>query len=376
MGPRAAAGNAALVSGAGARRFAVRPAAACGTVLAAGGPVDAYRRCIPVIRGPVTPWMPRAVWERFYEEVTPPAAQVVLLRDATVRGPGVITLPGDVIVAESLINSHEQALVAPGIVRVEGGYAVGAGLPKGMPIPGRRRYVLLKQLWDTNYGHWLIETLPRMGLLQGVVDVAACRFIVSAVDEAMRAVVADSLAGFGVTAGQIARTGGAAQTFGELIYPLPLTVQPWVKAPLAVRVLEQLAERMGGVGGAERVFVRRPPTGRRALRNQAEVEEMLVRRGYVGVSPATLGFAQQVAAFGAARRVVGVLGAECANLAFAPAGVRFLGLAPPDMLDDFFWDLVSHKAGQYRALHGAAEEVGMNAAFSVDLGQLAEMLEE
>ena len=75
--------------------------------------------------------------------------------------------------------------------------------------------------------------------------------------------------------------------------------------------------------------------------------------------------------------MAGVLGAECANLAFSPAGVRFFGFAPSGMMDDFFYDLVSHKDGQYTCLHGAAApgEEGMNAAFSVDMEMFAGMLE-
>ena len=368
------------------RMFHTRAAVACGTLLAERPNGGTYRRCLPVIEGPVPGWATRAVWEHFYEEVTPPSAQVVLLREATVRGPGVITLPGDVVVRESLINSHQMEGVA-GLRRVatdcfvaEPGFTVGVPAPAG-------RHVLLKQLWDVNYGHWLIEGLPRIGLLDGVVDVAACRFVVSSLDGMsvaavpMRAIVTESLGWCGVAPEQIEVSGWGPQFFPELIYPLPLTVQPWVKAPFAVRILEGLAERVreraGGVRGPKRLFVRRASGGHRTLRNAEQVGGLLAARGYVGVTPGEMGFAQQVLAFADATRIVGTLGAECANLAFAPMGARFFGLAPSDMLDDFFYDLISHKDGQYVALHGPAEqgEDGMNAAFSVDLGRFAEMLD-
>jgi hypothetical protein len=72
--------------------------------------------------------------------------------------------------------------------------------------------------------------------------------------------------------------------------------------------------------------------------------------------------------------VVGVLGAECANFAFSPQGIRFLGFAPEAMQDDFFWDLASHKNGEYFCVHGAARDPGegMNASFSIDPNLLKE----
>ncbi len=86
-------------------------------------------------------------------------------------------------------------------------------------------------------------------------------------------------------------------------------------------------------------------------------------------------FEEQVITFSAAQWVVGTIGAECTNCAFAPPGVRLLGLAPATLNDDFFWDLVSHKGGAYLSLHGVAETENMNADFFVDLALLHEMLD-
>ena len=367
------------------RIFRTRAAVACGELLAEHPNGGAYQRCLPTIQGPVPGWATRALWEHYYEEATPPSAQLVLLRDATVRGPGVITLPGDIIVQESLINSHHMEAIAglrrlaPDRYEAEPGFTVGVPAPPG-------RHVLLKQLWDVNYGHWLIEGQPRIALLAGVADPESCRFVVSSLDgmaaasAPMRAIVTESLSLCGITPAQIEVSGWWPQHFTELLYPLPLTVQPWLKAPCAIRMLEGLAGRLrdrSGLRGPQRLFVRRPAGGHRTLRNQDEIGALLTARGYATVTPGEMSFTQQVLAFCDASHVVGTLGAECANLAFAPAGARFFGLAPSDMLDDFFWDLISHKDGAYFALHGTAENSadGMNAAFSVDLATFTEMLD-
>lgn len=354
---------------------------ACGTLLGQLPNGGRYRRCVPQIEGPRSAWMVGDVWQHFYQEVEPPPAQVVLLRDATVRGPGVITLPGDIVVAESLINSGTLPGVA-GLRRVTADRLIAEpGFAEG--VTGCGPHVLLKQLWDANYGHWLIEGLPRVALLDGLIP-ADSRFIVSSLDgmgaasAPMRAVMAHSLGWHGVRPEQIVVTGWDPVTYSELVYPLPLTVQPWVKAPCVVRMLEALGARIvaSSARGAERLFVRRPDGGHRRLCNEEAVASVLAQRGYVTVMPGAMEFADQVCAFSGARRVVATLGAECANLAFAPSGVRLFGLAPAAMQDDFFYDLVSHKGGEYFCLHGqAASPSDMNAAFSVDLGLFQAMLD-
>jgi hypothetical protein len=48
------------------------------------------------------------------------------------------------------------------------------------------------------------------------------------------------------------------------------------------------------------------------------------------------------------------------------------------MQDDFFYDLISHKQGQYFCLHGRSEDpaAGMNSPFTIDLGEFDSMLKE
>ncbi len=82
--------------------------------------------------------------------------------------------------------------------------------------------------------------------------------------------------------------------------------------------------------------------------------------------------------FSGAEHIIGVLGAECTNMVFSPNGVRFLGLAPEHMQDDFFFDLCSLKNGTYFCLHGSSDDptLGMNSSFSVDMGELQKMLDD
>ena len=240
------------------------------------------------------------------------------------------------------------------------------------------RCVLLKQHWDPNYGHWLIEGLPRIAPAVAAADCDDFAVIVTNTNRQMMQVYADSLKWFGIRPQQLRFMHNEIVEAGQLIYPTPLTVQPWIKAPAIVAILEGLADRVGAAhpGPApKKIFINRAPSSRRQLTNADEVRAFFLDRGYTQVTPHQLTFDQQVAAFREATHVAGVLGAECVNFVFSPRGVNFLGLAPQAMQDDFFWDLASLKGGDYFCVHGAPVDPsdGMNAAFAVEPGLLREV---
>ena len=163
---------------------------------------------------------------------------------------------------------------------------------------------------------------------------------------------------------------------------MPLTVQPWVKAPIVVDILRDMADRIRVlhkgivVPTGEKLFVLRPPGGQRSLLNQSEIRAWLEARNYITVTPAEMTCAEQIVAFSAAEYVVGTIGAELTNIVFANNGIRLLGMTPYETQDDFFLDLVSHLHGKYFSLHGIAEEPEKhwNSAFTIPLADFDRFL--
>ena len=92
------------------------------------------------------------------------------------------------------------------------------------------RYIILKQCWDSNYGHWLIEGLPRAIPPNGL-DFCNYRYLVSSPGEIMRRVMFDCLSELGIKSDQIIVCNDAPRCFSELLYPLPITAAPWVTGP-------------------------------------------------------------------------------------------------------------------------------------------------
>jgi hypothetical protein len=309
--------------------------------------------------------------------VVPPDARIGRVKNAIVIKRGILVDIEYRIIAESLINMDDRQRFEDEVGSAyDAACSASAELPS-LPDTGGP-FVMLKQTWDGNYGHWLMESLPRLEIVAAQHRLAELRFIVS--DNAssnMRAVYADSLAMMNVARDQILFLPDETYRVADIIYPTPMTIQPWVKSPAVIRILEglrQYAEPQ--IAAAEKLFVSRNAWGNRRLLNESAVLEALDSRGYALIRPETLSFAQQIAAFSRARLVVGTLGAALTNIVFAPTGVRLLALTSERMVDDFYWDLLSLKDGTYTSIHGRASEPerGMHSDFSIDIPCLKQLL--
>jgi len=246
-----------------------------------------------------------------------------------------------------------------------------------VPAQDGRHHVLLKQTWDANYGHWMIDTLPKVGLLRDVADLSTCTFVLNEQSTpAMRRVVEDSLGLFGITPDQLMFLDRATYEFERLIVLGHLTRHPVSKSPLAIEVLEEAASAVEPREGARRIYLTRHGVSRRRLVNEPEVLEALAEHGYEVVATEDLSVRDQIATFRSASHVIGVMGAAMSNLAFSPRGVSVLALATEAMKHDFFYDIVSLKEGRYRGLQGAAvaPPADIAADFTVDIAHLHDSL--
>ena len=98
---------------------------------------------------------------------------------------------------------------------------------------------------------------------------------------------------------------------------------------------------------------------RRRLLNEEELTGRLGDLGFVCVDPGELPFDEQVLLFSNARLVVGVHGAGCANLLFAPSDGVFVELyAEPKQ--PFFRDLAQAKGIQHIPIKGTPVGEGQN----------------
>ena len=149
--------------------------------LPGGGP---YVRPKPFIYGPVDERNAgQRRWCEQQGQVTAPDADVYLLENCFMCG-GILITSDQCIVGETLINrGHEASFL--GLTRH--GPDVYEAVPSffDREVINLKTGALLKQQWDGNYGHWLIEGLPRVAPLKEIIDLNSTNFIVSNVEHAL-----------------------------------------------------------------------------------------------------------------------------------------------------------------------------------------------
>lgn len=233
-----------------------------------------------------------------------------------------------------------------------------------------------------NYGHWLVDDLPRahaVAVLRAEAGPRTIRIWLSnaspgmdRVREASLRQVCEGMGPIEVRFMQLDRV----YDFARLYYATPTSYHPVLKSPEA---LAQLASPFTATrtGPGQRLFVTRRADHGRGLLNIAVVQERLEALGFIVVDPEALSFAEQAAVFASADVVVGCMGAAMTNSVFAPVGTRLLYLAPHGWPEPFYWDLAAVRQHEYNVCFGPVADGGVPphlSSFSINQEQLDEAL--
>ncbi|KQW61017.1 glycosyltransferase family 61 protein [Ensifer sp. Root127] len=210
--------------------------------------------------------------------------------------------------------------------------------------------LLMRKRGDSNYGHWLIEILPKLGIARSHCHVSG--LAIPLLEGAMRLTVhgslkiADSL----VTTPRYELAKESLYFFRELIVVSGATNHGVFMSPLVVGEIKRLTEGMRGER-AGKIFVSRRGANR-TLANEDVIERELAVRGFEIVHPGSMTFEEQIRAFLNANIVVGVMGAGLTNMVFAQTGAKIVNLAPAAMPDTFFYFLSVHREQRYHEIRG------------------------
>jgi capsular polysaccharide biosynthesis protein len=264
------------------------------------------------------------------------------------------------VVEEGLVIDAAGQLLAGTITQhspaqVERGYAaVKAAMRDGSAARQTGTCVLCVKRGVNNFGHWLIEMLPKAYLAQRHLAGRASHYIVPAVGGPMRQVITDSLAMLRIDPATVVHAGPEPLRVESLVVIEGLTHHGVYMSPLVMDCMNSLSAGVRGAGH-ERLFVTRTSVARRLV-NEPEIARYAEAQGFFLLAPGHLSLAEQIAAFKDAREIVGVSGAELANTAFAPGGARVINIAPAGMPDTFFWFIAGLKRHEYTELR--CEQIG------------------
>jgi capsular polysaccharide biosynthesis protein len=218
--------------------------------------------------------------------------------------------------------------------------------PSPVHVPGRLG--VLAGRGDTNYYHFLVDILPRLGMLEQCPEVGLPERWYVPESLPFHGELLDLV---GIPAEQRIDAGAHPHVQAdELVVPSLITEKnpPWLVAWLRSRLLPD-----GPQDGPRTriVLTRGPSVNNRSVRNEAAVRELLAAYGFTAVDPGTLSVSEQIATFAQAELIVGAHGAGMTNIAFASPGARVIELFPAGyLLLDYWWLATSVPGLDYRYL--------------------------
>ena len=265
-----------------------------------------------------------------------------LLRDVLVVQEGLVFTRALDLVAAS-VTGHAPALVAQG--RAD----VAAAIARGDAPVLDGTLILCKKRGVGNYAHWLLEMLPKAALARDHLALPDMRFLVADVVGPLGRAMRDSLGWLGIAEAAIVPTGTAPVLVPRLVLIDGLTEHGGYMSPLAVDAVRRAAAAIAPAA-PQPLYVPRLRSGPRMFADESAVIARARAAGFAAFDPGDVPIAAQVAAFGAAPRVAGVMGAGLANIVFAPPGCKVTVFAPAAMPDTFFWFIAGLCGLRYREI--------------------------
>lgn len=272
--------------------------------------------------------------------------RILRLRDVWVAREGLVFDQDGALYRET-ITQHSGAEVARAQAAVLAAIATGSG-----PADREGPVVLCKKRGVGNYGHWMMEMLPKAHLVASHLPNLAPRFLVADVPGQIRASMASSLALLGIDPARAVVAGDEPRRFDELILVEGLTEHGVYMSPLVMDCVRALSDavaagRPGMPPPARRLFVSRQAAGFRRLTGEDDLLLQAQGAGWVPVEPGLLALPDQIALFSGAGEVAGVMGAAMTNIIFLPPGSRVVALTPASMPDTFFWFIATLRGLDY-----------------------------
>lgn len=221
-------------------------------------------------------------------------------------------------------------------------------LPTPRRLRGRSLYLVTPEAAD-NYHHWLLDLLPRLGLVRRAgYDLAAFDHVI--VNHRARAYQLATLHRLGIAPGKLVHADATLLVRADTLVVPSLKASTQTLPPADIAFLrDRLLPVNPPSKGRRRIFLSRDDAAYRRLRHERAFHPLLRAHGFEIVSPGRLDVAAQAALFAEAEMVAGPAGAAFANLVFASPGTRVFEIVAPGWLTAFHW-MISARLGHRHTL--------------------------
>lgn len=225
----------------------------------------------------------------------------------------------------------------------------------GMPLEVGGRLGLLAMQGDTNYYHFMVDVLPRLGVLEQCPAVAPPDLWYAPKSTPVQRELLERM---GIDLERVIDSAETRHVVAEtLVVPSPAAMTivnpPWVVEFLRRKLLPLQAKRIEGRG----IYVTRGAAmNNRRVDNEPELMDYLGRRGFDMVDPGKLSALEQIETFAQASMIVGAHSAGLVNLTFAAPGAAVVELFPAGGVNTCYWKLAQSVPGlEYRYVLGTGD---------------------
>ena len=302
-----------------------------------------------------------------------PPAFVMTVRDGRMWGPlGTLITPDNSVIAETatIHREHDSIPILSHDTLVRPQHLVGTAA------------ALTTRGANGNYCHWVLELLPRFGLLRrGGFDLRDIDwFIVNRYSEPFQV---ESLAALEIDPHKIVTSSEVSHLSADRMIGFSHNFLHSLASQWQIDFLRTTFLKGAPLSGRKtRLYANRSDVRVRRLENEPELEEMLRELGFITFSARDHSFADQVRAFAEAGVIVAPHGAALTNVVFSDKGSTLVEIMPPSPVKPSTWGFASVVGLRYICVHGeeddrAAESPAVAAEddFRVDLNRVRRALD-
>jgi len=221
--------------------------------------------------------------------------------------------------------------------------AIGSGSFKQTSGPA---VLCVKPGWG-NYGHWLMEMLPRASLADELLQNPTLKFIVPDTSGRLNEVIERSLKLIGIDEQKLIKYSPSPLWVEELTIVEGMTSHGGYMSPLVFAPLDRMANQVAA-SNLQRLYIRRKVPGYRHFVNEEEVCELLAGGGFTIISSEEHSFEAQISFFKGAKQILGVTSAALTSLCFCKPGTKVTMFYPESMADTFYWFIAQHRHLDFR----------------------------
>jgi capsular polysaccharide biosynthesis protein len=214
--------------------------------------------------------------------------------------------------------------------------------------------ILTKSRGATNYGHSILEMLPRAWFVRKNLNVPGWPALIHDSGSDLTTIMQEALSFAGFSGDEVLTSDGAPILVENLLVVDGLASHTQYLSPYVMSFLDEITESIPAAG-EDKIYVNRGSNASRDFAEEGVVSSELSKLGYVPKFTGHMSFRDQVAAFRGADSIVGVLGAALSNIAFCKPGTEINCFMPSEACEVLFWMLAERRNLKYHEVRCAEE---------------------